>query len=268
MPELPEVESVRRSLLANQGAKIKAIKLNRDDIVRRYDFAINRLQGKNIKEFSRRGKYLILILGPGYNLIIHLGMSGRFYQLNENSGITAKHVHAVIYLDNGKKLIYEDPRRFGGLYLVKNRKQFFTRMGVEPLTKEFTPANFYKMIANRKIAIKSLLLSQNQVCGIGNIYADESLYMAGIRPDRPAGSLTAGEAEKLCQAIKQVLQQSIDSQGTTFRDYRNGLNQEGSYQSNLQVYGKNKEQCPNCGEVICKQTIGGRGSHFCEKCQK
>ncbi|HPF44689.1 MAG TPA: bifunctional DNA-formamidopyrimidine glycosylase/DNA-(apurinic or apyrimidinic site) lyase [Syntrophomonadaceae bacterium] len=268
MPELPEVESVRRSLIANQGAKIKAIELNREDIVRRHDFAIDRLQDKNIREFSRRGKYLILNLGPGYNLIIHLGMSGRFYQLNEDSDITAKHVHAVIWLDNGKKLVYEDPRRFGGLYLIKNRKQFFNRMGVEPLTKEFTPAYLHKITRNRKIAIKSFLLSQNQVCGIGNIYADESLHLAGIRPDRPAGSLTAGEAERLCQAIKKVLQQSIDSQGTTFRDYRNGLNQEGGNQSNLQVYGKDKEQCPNCGEVICKQTIGGRGTHFCEKCQK
>ena len=130
LPELPEVESVRRSLIANQGAKIKAIELNREDIVRRHDFAIDRLQDKNIREFSRRGKYLILNLGPGYNLIIHLGMSGRFYQLNEDSDITAKHVHAVIWLDNGKKLVYEDPRRFGGLYLIKNRKQFFNRMGV------------------------------------------------------------------------------------------------------------------------------------------
>ncbi|MDD3894400.1 MAG: bifunctional DNA-formamidopyrimidine glycosylase/DNA-(apurinic or apyrimidinic site) lyase [Syntrophomonadaceae bacterium] len=268
MPELPEIETVKNSLVANQGAKIEAIELRRIDIVRRQDFPIEQLNYKNIKDFTRRGKYLILVLGHSYNLIVHLGMSGRFYQLNAEEEITAKHVHAVFSLDNGKKLVYEDPRGFGGIYLVKNRKQFFARMGVEPLSEQFTPEYLNKITRNRKIAIKSLLLCQDQVCGIGNIYADEALYAAGIRPDRPAGSLTAGENKKLCRAIKQVLQQSIDLHGTTFRDYRDGFNQRGNFQDFLKVYGKEKEKCPHCGQFITKATIGGRGSHFCEKCQK
>lgn len=268
MPELPEIETIRKSLLANRGARIKTIELNRDDIIRRQDFLFRQLLQKSIQEIARRGKYLILVLGRGYNLIIHLGMSGKFYQLGEAEEATAKHVHAVIYLDNGNKLVYEDPRRFGGLYLIKNRQQFFVRMGVEPLSREFNSTYLLKITRQRKIAIKSLLLSQNQVCGIGNIYADEALYMAGIRPDRPAGSLTAHETKRLCQAIKQVLQQSIDAHGTTFRDYRDGFNQEGNFQHCLQVYGKEKEPCPQCGGIIYKQTIGGRGSHFCAKCQQ
>ena len=268
MPELPEVETVRRTLTANQGAAIRRIRLNRSDIIRRAEFSIGQLKNKMIREIGRRGKYLLLVLDQGYYLVVHLGMSGRFYQLVETKEATAKHVHAEIYLDNGNKLVYEDPRRFGGIYLLKDQEQFFGRMGVEPLAEEFDPAYLYKITRRRKIAIKSLLLNQNLICGIGNIYADESLHMAGIRPDRPAGELTADEAKRLCGAIKQVLQHSIDSQGTTFRDYRNGFNQEGSFQNYLQVYGRDQEQCRRCGKIICKQIIGGRGSHFCINCQK
>lgn len=268
MPELPEVETVRRTLTANQGARIKQIKLNRSDIIRRQEFSIGQLKNKTIEEFARRGKYLLLVLDPGYYLVIHLGMSGRFYQLDATCEATAKHVHAEICLDNGKKLVYEDPRRFGGIYLLKNLEQFFERMGAEPLAEEFNPTYLYAITRRRKIAIKSLLLNQSLICGIGNIYADESLHMAGIRPDRPAGTLTSDEAEKLCGAVKQVLQHSIDSQGTTFRDYRNGFNQEGSFQNYLQVYGRDREPCLRCGKIICKQIIGGRGSHFCINCQK
>lgn len=268
MPELPEIETIKRTLMANQGAKIDKIKLNREDIIRRRDFPLGQLQNKSIGEIARRGKYLWLVLDRDHNIIIHLGMSGRFYQLDETSAEAAKHVHAEIYLSNGKKLVFEDPRRFGGIYLLNDPREFFGRLGAEPLTEEFNPAYLNKITRQRKIAIKSLLLNQNLISGIGNIYADEALFRAGIRPDRAAGSLTAAEIDSLCGAIKQVLNKSIDAQGTTFRDYRNGFNQEGSFQKYLQVYGREKEQCTRCGEIIYKQTIGGRGSHFCVQCQK
>lgn len=268
MPELPEIETIKNSLAINQGAVIINIELRRSDIVRRQDFTIDSLKGRVIKEFARRGKYLVMVIDSSHHVILHMGMSGRFYQVNENTEVTAKHVHAVFHLDNGKKLLYEDARRFGGIYLVNNREQFFALMGVEPLSADFTPQYLAKIIHNRKIAIKSLLLCQNQVCGIGNIYADEALFAAGIRPDRPAKSLTQKEITRLCKAIKQVLQQSIDLHGTTFRDFRDGHNQAGSNQHSLKVYGKNKEKCSVCGQIITKEIIGGRGSHFCEKCQK
>lgn len=268
MPELPEIETIKNSLIANEGATIEAIEIRRSDIVRRQDFAIEVLKNKTIKEFTRRGKYLVIVLDRYHHIIVHLGMSGRFYQASREAEITAKHVHAVLYLDNDKKLLYEDARRFGGIYLVKNRAQFFALMGIEPLSEQFTPDYLAKITQNRKIAIKSLLLSQNQVCGIGNIYADEALFAAGIRPDRQAASLSKSEIARLCQAIKQILQQSIDLHGTTFRDFRDGYNQRGSFQNSLKVYGKSKEKCPLCGQLITRETIGGRGSHFCEKCQK
>ncbi len=268
MPELPEIETIKNSLISNKGATIEAIEIRRSDIIRRQDFTIEILMNKTIKDFARRGKYLIIILDRYHHIIVHLGMSGRFYQVNREAEITAKHVHAVFYLNNGKKLLYEDARRFGGIYLVKNRAQFFALMGTEPLSEEFTPEYLAKITQNRKIAIKSLLLSQNQVCGIGNIYADEALFAAGIRPDRPAASLSKSEIAGLCHAIKQILQHSIDLHGTTFRDFRDGYNQTGSFQNSLKVYGKDKEKCQQCGQIITKETIGGRGSHFCEKCQK
>lgn len=268
MPELPEIETIKNSLIANQGATIEAIEIKRADIVRRKDFAPEVLKNKTIKQFKRRGKYLIIVLDRCHHIIVHLGMSGRFYQIDREAEITAKHVHAVFYLNNGKKLLYEDARRFGGIYLIKNRAQFFALMGMEPLSDQFTADYLAQITQNRKIAIKSLLLTQNQVCGIGNIYADEALFAAGIRPDRAAGSLSKNEIAGLCRAIKQVLQQSIDLHGTTFRDFRDGYNQSGSFQNSLKVYGKSKENCLLCGQLITRETIGGRGSHFCARCQK
>lgn len=267
MPELPEIETIKNTLAPNSGAAIKNIEFRRSDIIRRQDFDPALTGGKTIREFARRGKYLVIFLDRSHNIIVHLGMSGRFYQVEEDAQVTARHIHAVFYLTNGKKLLYEDPRRFGGIYFVRDHKQFFAKMGVEPLSPDFTPDYIDKIIKNRKIAIKSLLLCQNLISGIGNIYADEALFAAGIRPDRPSASLSPQETTRLCRAIKEVLQQSIELHGTTFRDFRDGYNQAGSFQHRLKVYGKNREKCSVCGQIICKEVIGGRGSHFCEKCQ-
>ena len=268
MPELPEIETIRTSLEINIGARITRIDVNRADIIKREDFTPQELCGQTIMEIRRRGKYLVLELGNGSCLVVHLGMSGRFYMMPEAEEVQASHVHFIVYLDNGTKLLYQDARRFGGIRFCYETVSLFAHMGVEPLGREFTGTYLTKICRNRQIAIKTLLLNQNLISGIGNIYADESLFMAGIRGHRPAGSLTTAETKRLHRAIIKVLRKSIQERGTTFRDFRDGFNRSGNFQNSLQVYGKTKQPCTICGGVIKKEIIGGRSSHYCECCQK
>ncbi len=266
MPELPEVETIVRGLQDNCGVRVNNIEILREDIVRRHDFVINLLEGKRIKQIWRRGKYMVFSF-PRHHLIVHLGMSGRLYSLPEPAAANEKHIHMIMHLDQHKKIIYQDARRFGGIWLVKDMDDFFCRMGVEPLGEDFTPAYLAKTIAGRRVAIKSLLLNQQLICGIGNIYADEALFKAGIRPQRPASSLTPPEIERLWQAIRRVLEEGIAARGTTFRDYRDVNNQAGGFQHYLAVYGKKGDPCTCCGSKIIVEVIGGRSSHYCEECQ-
>lgn len=267
MPELPEVETVKRSLLTNIGAKFMVIKINHPAVLRRQDFKPEELCGKKIKSIERRGKYLILSATSQRNLVVHLGMSGRFFMLGVQEQLQEPHIHAEIVLDNQRKLLYQDARRFGGLWLVKDLASFFRRMGKEPLGEDFNAVYLAEVIKNRKIAIKSLLLNQSLIAGIGNIYADEALFQAGILPSRPAGTLSNEEIIRLSRSIKDVLQMGIEQRGTTFRDYRDGNNEAGNNQNNLQVYGRKNLPCPVCGKLICCDRIGGRSSHYCEHCQ-
>lgn len=268
MPELPEIETIRTTLEAIIGARITRLDINRTDVIKREDFPAQELCGQTIKDIKRRGKYLVLELGSGSNLVVHLGMSGRFYMLPETEEVQAPHVHFIVHLDNETKLIYQDARRFGGIRLCHDTTSLFAHMGVEPLDRHFTADYLTKICQNRQVAVKTLLLNQNLISGIGNIYADESLFKAGIRGNRPAGSLTPAEIKRLHGAIKKVLKQSIKERGTTFRDFRDGYNQSGNFQNSLQVYGKTNQLCPICGGVINKEIIGGRSSHYCECCQK
>lgn len=268
MPELPEVETIRRSLLENIEAHITGVELRRTDIVRQQDYAPEAVCGQAIADVARRGKYLVMQLENALFIVVHLGMSGRFYMLDEKDPIEAPHVHMVIHLDNKRKLVYQDARRFGGVWFAREPGRIFQHMGVEPLGPEFTAAYLKKIINNRKVAIKTLLLNQNLISGIGNIYADEALFAARIRPDREAGSLTEREVKRLQLAIIDVLKNSIEQRGTTFRDFRDGYNQAGQFQNHLQVYGKNDCPCSCCGRMLKKERIGGRSSHYCEHCQK
>jgi formamidopyrimidine-DNA glycosylase len=268
MPELPEIETIRTSLAINIGARIKSIEVKRGDIMRREDFPPEDLYGQPIAEIRRRGKYLAFLLENGFYLVVHLGMSGRFYMQAENEEVAAPHVHFIVYLDNGYKLLYQDARRFGGIWLCRDTEKLFALMGVEPLSKQFSADYLAKIAHNRKVAIKTLLLNQQLISGIGNIYADEALFAAGIRGDRSASSLTMAEIKGLHKGIKEVLKKSIQERGTTFRDFRDGYNQSGNFQNCLKVYGKDKQSCPVCGAIIKKEKIGGRSSHFCECCQK
>lgn len=267
MPELPEVETIKETLQSNIGARIKSIEMKRGDILKLKDFELEETYGKSLSAISRRGKFLILEMAERLNIVLHMGMSGRFFIKEEKEEIMQKHVHMIVYLDNGRNLLYQDARRFGGVFLLEDIQEFFSRLGIEPLSTSFNASYLEKVSKNRKIAIKSLILKQNLISGIGNIYADEALFEAGIRPDRPAGSLTIDEFKALSCAIKKVLKEGIKHRGTTFRDYRDGFNQAGNFQKHLKVYGKTGKKCPSCGEPLCRQVIGGRSSHFCGRCQ-
>jgi formamidopyrimidine-DNA glycosylase (fpg) len=267
LPELPEIETIRTTLEAVIGAGIISLEVNRTDIIKREDFPARELCGQTIKAVKRRGKYLVLELGSG-SLVVHLGMSGRFYMLPEAEEVNAPHVHFIVHLDNDTKLVYQDARRFGGIRFCSDTGSLFAHMGVEPLDRQFTADYLAKICGNRQAPIKNLLLNQNLISGIGNIYADESLFRAGIRGNRPGGSLTPEEIRRLHRAIKKVLRLGIKERGTTFRDFRDGYNKSGNFQNSLQVYGKTNQLCPVCGGVITKEIIGGRSSHYCERCQK
>lgn len=268
MPELPEIETIKNSLAGIVGARITGTDFRRQDIIKREDFAPELLDGMAVRSIGRRGKFLIICLEKGYYLVVHLGMSGRFYRLPAGQDIEAPHVHLAIHLDNGCQLVYQDPRRFGGIRLCRDLQPVFARMGAEPLSNQFTARCLAELCQGRKVTIKNLLLNQCLISGIGNIYADEALFRARVRGTRPAGSLTESEIKRLHRAVRKVLQQSIEEQGTTFRDYRDGWNQEGNFQNFLNVYGQTGQACPVCGRAIEKEIIGGRSSHYCAHCQK
>ncbi len=269
MPELPEVETIKRSLAINKGARISRIEVIRPDIIRIRDFEPEAVHGLTINSFRRRGKYLIISLDEREShILVHMGMSGRFYMQEDQYEANEKHVHFIIYLDNGRKMVFQDPRRFGGIWLLRNPDTIICKLGKEPLNREFCSAYLKSIVKDRRIAIKTLILDQNLISGIGNIYADEALFLARIRPDRTAGSLSDEEAVRLCRAIKRVLRQGIEKRGTTFRDYRDGNNNRGGFQEHLQVYGREGEECPVCNSRIVRKRIGGRSSHYCVTCQK
>lgn len=268
MPELPEIETIRQGMQVNIGSKIINLTVNRAEVIRLKDYEPAKLYNKTIAQVSRRGKFFVFELEENYNMVFHLGMSGRFFMVKPDYIINEPHVHVIVELDNENRLVYQDARRFGGVWLVKDINSFFAKMGVEPLSEEFNAKYLYEITRKRKIAIKTLLLNQHLIAGIGNIYADESLFTAGIRPDRSAGTLTMEEADKLCRAVKEVLATSIKERGTTFRDFRDSYNMTGNFQNFLKVYGKTNEKCPNCGQILTREKIGGRSSHYCTSCQQ
>lgn len=268
MPELPEVETIRRSLEDVQGACITGLQINRTDVIRRQEYEPQLVCGETIREVKRRGKFLLLKQKSNQYLILHMGMTGRFYLTEEDAELTEPHIHIIVYLDDGHKMVYQDARRFGGIWFIRDCSKFFEKMGPEPLSRQFNANYLAQAFEGRKAPVKNLILDQHLVAGIGNIYADESLFAAGIRPDRAAGTLTPGEIKRLCQAIKKVLKTSIEQRGTTFRDYRDGYNQKGGFQNYLKVYGRKNSPCPVCKNPLTVIRIGGRSSHFCGICQQ
>lgn len=275
MPELPEVETVRRSLepvILHQ--PIKRVDVHYERILQHVSVQDFRdlLTGNQFLQISRRGKYLIFSLENDWELVAHLRMTGRLIFVSDTQIPLEKHTSVVFDLGSAGALRFEDVRKFATIDLVpkgdyEQIKGLHT-LGVEPLSPEFSLSVFQELLEGRSTKIKGLLLDQTKIAGLGNIYADESLFMAGIHPERPACSLTSQEQQLLHSAIREVLTLAIENQGTTLRDYRTGYGLEGSFQNKLLIYGKKGEECPRCQAKLEHRKVAGRTSHFCPSCQR
>lgn len=274
MPELPEVESIRRSLAGRlAGCRIQEVEILLPRQIKWPDphgFSA-RLMGHRIAGLKRKGKYLLFVLDNGDYLVIHLRMTGRLLYAPDGL-VQDAYARILFHLEGGAVLIYADTRTLGAVYAMKAdelwRIKGLAEMGPEPLTDEFDAVYLQETLKGKKVKIKSFLLNQKFIGGIGNIYADEALFLAGIHPLRSAGSLSAGEAEVLRQAVNKVIGDGIAEGGTTFRDYIDGDGKKGHHQENLFVYHRQGMPCRNCGTCIEKIVVGGRGTHFCPRCQK
>ncbi len=273
MPELPEVETTMRGLdKIMRGAKIANAQVRRGDL--RWPLPKNmaaKLQGRKIASLSRRAKYMILHLDNQQSWMVHLGMSGRMCVVSRKQYESPeKHDHVLIALSNGKYIAFNDPRRFGMMDLTPTdqiaRHKLLKSLGFEPLEKSFTgKALFEKLKTKKKIAIKLAIMDQRLVVGVGNIYASESLYYAGIDPRRNASSLNLTECSELVKSIKKVLQKAIKAGGSSLRDYVQSDGTIGNFQEQFAVYGRFGQKCPCCKTSACIQKItqGGRATFYC-----
>lgn len=225
------------------------------------------LVGRQVQSVGRRGKYVVLGLDRGC-LLIHLKMSGRLLVVSASDPIDA-HTHTLFDLDDGFQLRFRDVRKFGRVYLIEEMDQITGSLGPEPLADDLTLEAFSALLARRSGRLKALLLNQTFLAGLGNIYADESLYAAGLHPLRAANSLTADEQSRLYHAIRRVLGRAVDGRGTTLEDqgYVDAAGQPGSYQDRIAVYGRTGKPCGACGATIERIIVGGRSAHYCPRCQ-
>jgi formamidopyrimidine-DNA glycosylase len=272
MPELPEVETIRLTLKAKLiGRTIVAATVRSPRMLegRPTSEFIREITGRTIGQLTRRGKYLLLHLSGDLVLALHLRMTGQL-TVEAVDQPEANAVYLVLQLDNRTELRFRDQRKFGKAFTFAAAAvpPALGKLGPEPLTAEFTVEVFAARLARHKLAVKKALLNQELVAGIGNIYADEALFVAEIHPARLTDSLTAAEVAKLRHAVRQVLREGIENRGTSMRDYLDGEGQPGSYQEKLRVYGRQGQPCPTCGAPIAKMNLGGRGTHFCPLCQK
>lgn len=270
MPELPEVETVVRAL--RQPLIGRTITGVRNDWSRHVATPAlaelrARIGGCRVKAINRRAKYLVFTLTQGETLMIHLKMSGHLAVV-DGAEPADKHVHTVFELDNGQELRFRDIRKFGRVYLVQNPAQILGKLGPEPLEGEFTPAVLQERLNGRTRALKPLLLDQERIAGIGNIYADEALFYAKIRPTRPANQLNQQQIHALHAAIQKVLHLGIEREGASIELYVKPDGSKGDMQNAVAVFRRTGEPCYTCGHPIERIVLGGRSTHFCPHCQQ
>lgn len=273
MPELPEVETVRRTLQRLViGKTIESVDVRLPRIIQHpkdaEQFAFL-LQGQTIRDVERRGKFLRIILDH-YVLVSHLRMEGR-YGLYRTDDPVELHTHVIFKFTDGTELRYKDVRQFGTMHVFPSGEDLkqapLHKLGLEPLDEAFTLEAFSSRLKGKSTKIKPLLLNQEYIVGIGNIYVDESLFLAGIHPERPASSLTKQELLKLHEAIIATLKAAVEAGGSTIKSYVNGQGEVGLFQHQFRIYGREGEPCANCGRTIEKTVVGGRGTHTCPSCQ-
>jgi formamidopyrimidine-DNA glycosylase len=266
MPELPEVETIVRRLRDPLiGRTFSEVHVEWQRMVQMPVVELSeRLSGQRVEDINRRGKYLVFCLSGGDSLVIHLKMTGDLSMLPTSDPLH-RHDRIVFNLDNGYQLRFQDPRKFGRVYLTDDPASILGRLGPEPLDDRFTENDFLTLFNRRSGRIKSLLLDQEFIAGLGNIYVDEALFLAGIQPQRRADTLLEEDKRRLYRAIRQVLSIALEHNGTSLTDetYRGGR-----YQQRFLVYGRVEQPCPKCGNPIRRIRLGQRSAHFCPKCQQ
>jgi len=274
MPELPEVETYVRELEpALLGRTVSGATVRWARTVATPDPAAftHALIGRRFTTFTRRGKYMLLGLDNGATLIVHLRMTGRL-TVYPTAAAPDKHTHVLFDLADGGQLHFQDSRKFGRIWLVETPAAVLAKLGPEPLSDEFSSTDFAQRLAGRAASIKALLLDQSIVAGVGNIYADESLYLAGIHPARAGGALHADEIAKLQAAIRAVLSKAITARGSSLgvssiQNYQRPNGEPGGYQLEHRVFQRTGQPCFHCGTPIERMVIAQRSTHFCPNCQ-
>jgi formamidopyrimidine-DNA glycosylase len=274
MPELPEVETIRRQLApAVEGRRLDRIRI----LDARWcepapPAAVEQaVEGRRIERLGRRGKWLIVSLAAEVHLVMHLRMTGNLL-LVAPGDTERRFLRVRMDLDDGRHLLFCDARRFGtGVVLLGDdalEDWFTSRVGIEPLSHDFTAEALRELASGRTAPVKAFLLSQERVAGVGNIYADEALWRAKVHPLRPVGTLRRPQFEALREAVVEVLEAGIDSRGATIDDYRDASGVQGSFQTRFQVHTREGEPCPRCGTKIRKIRAAGRATYFCPRCQR
>lgn len=274
MPELPEIEVLRRSLEPFViGDRIERVEV-RDPRLREPINArelVRRVSGRRIERLDRRGKYLLLDLEGGWTLGIHLGMSGRFTLVPKDEPMEP-HEHVAFFLASGRKLRLRDPRRFGLVFTYKTAERdddpHFSHLGVEPLEPGFSGRTLQAAAAGRRGPVKAFLMDGTVVVGAGNIYAAETLYRAGVHPLRSVARISAKSWDRIAGCLVEVLSQAVGEGGTTLNDFADGEGRSGYFQVSLSVYGREGEACDRCGRTLRRVVLGNRSTYFCPGCQR
>lgn len=285
MPELPEVETIRRDLIkVILQKKITDIKIGKPKIVRLHQNKfIKEMTGNQFHNIGRIGKLLYFYLDRKKFLLVHLKMTGQLiYQQKKRvtagghnwppigKSLPNKYSHVIFTFADQSQLFFNDQRQFGYMEIVNQTKldKIKNNYGIEPLTNNFIYNDFEKIIKKRQTNIKNILLNQSLIAGIGNIYADEILHAARIKPEKKANRLSPRKIKDIFENSQTIIARAIDYRGTTFNNYRDSNGQKGNYISQLQVYGRESEPCPRCGHIIVRKKLHGRSAHFCPSCQK
>jgi formamidopyrimidine-DNA glycosylase len=288
VPELPEVETVCRQLEPElEGRRIEALEVyderwSRPVAPQQLEEAVS---GRAIESLGRRGKYLLLGLEGGQTLVMHLRMTGNLILVEPGGeaidpsegrrryegerSTEERHLRARLRLDDGREVWFTDPRRFGEAFLLDEAdlETRFANLGIEPLSEDFTPEALGETAAGRSVPLKSFLLDQTGIAGVGNIYADEALFRAGLHPLSPAGSMKPEQLEALRDGVVAALQAGIDGGGASIDDYRDGRGERGAMQDEFLVHTREGEPCPRCGGAIERIVVAGRSTYFCPRCQ-
>ncbi|MBK7124646.1 MAG: bifunctional DNA-formamidopyrimidine glycosylase/DNA-(apurinic or apyrimidinic site) lyase [Dehalococcoidia bacterium] len=271
MPELPEVETIRRDLEPLvAGRRITGVEVDPATIHLLAGAPIETLRanlvGRTVTAIGRRGKYLMFSLDDGRVFVVHLRMTGRLVWRSHDAPVE-QFQRAVIELDNGYDLRWADLRKFGTWRLHESVAEVVGKLGPEPIDDSLTLKEFRARLANRTAPVKAVLLDQRRFAGLGNIYVDEALYEARIRPDTPAGKVSPAATKRLFASSRSVLERGIENRGASFKDYVDGQGEKGSQHMHVQVFRRTGKPCYRCGSTIQRTVVGGRATHFCPRCQ-